>query len=48
VTALQEAFADSNLPNLVDVLDWASIPESFRQEISHSGTVLIYPGKDKS
>ncbi len=30
---LKEAFSESNLPILVDVLDWANIPETFRAEI---------------
>ena len=46
VTTLREAFSESNLPILVDVLDWARIPESFRQEIIRGGTVLVY-GKDE-
>ncbi len=43
VTALREAFSRSNLPILVDVLDWARIPESFRQEILRNATVTVYP-----
>src|SRR5271165_2978747 len=31
--ALREALSESNLPMLVDVLDWARIPEDFRREI---------------
>jgi uncharacterized protein len=42
VTTLREAFSESNLPILVDLLDWAQIPESFRLEISRSSTVLVY------
>ena len=38
---LREAFSESNLPILVDVLDWARIPERFRQEIIRGGTVPI-------
>ncbi len=44
-TSLRQAFSDSNLPILVDLLDWARIPESFRQEIERSGTVPIF-GRD--
>jgi predicted nucleotidyltransferase len=33
IAALREAFSESNLPILVDVLDWAHIPEAFREEI---------------
>ena len=37
---LLEAFSDSDLPLLVQVVDWAAIPESFRAEISHNYVVL--------
>jgi predicted nucleotidyltransferase len=30
---LREALRESNLPMLVDVLDWARIPDDFRREI---------------
>ncbi|MGO8698846.1 MAG: nucleotidyltransferase family protein [Limisphaerales bacterium] len=30
---LRDALSESNLPMLVEVLDWARIPESFRREI---------------
>ena len=33
LAAVRNAFSESNIPILVDVLDWAQIPESFRQEI---------------
>ena len=33
LAAVRNAFNESNIPILVDVLDWAQIPESFRQEI---------------
>jgi predicted nucleotidyltransferase len=42
VAGLREAFSESNLPILVDILDWARIPESFRQEIIRGGVVLIH------
>lgn len=42
VADLREAFSESNLPIAVDILDWARIPESFRQEILRGGTVLLY------
>ena len=41
----REAVAQSNLPILVDVLDWARIPESFRKEIMRGGVVVVY-GRD--
>lgn len=42
---LKECFAESNLPILVDILDWARIPESFRKEIERGGTVQVQSGK---
>ncbi len=38
--ALREAFSDSDLPVIVQVVDWAALPESFRAEISHNYVVL--------
>lgn len=37
---LQEALVDSPLPILVQVMDWARIPESFREEIRHGYMVI--------
>ncbi|TAK71853.1 MAG: nucleotidyltransferase domain-containing protein [Gammaproteobacteria bacterium] len=37
---LREAFSASQLPILVDVLDWARIPDSFRQEIKQRYEVI--------
>lgn len=42
IDELREAFSESNLPILVDILDWARIPESFRLEILRGGVVLLY------
>ena len=33
LSSVRDAFSESNIPILVDVFDWAQIPESFRQEI---------------
>jgi len=33
---LREAFSESEIPILVDVFDWARIPEEFRREISRA------------
>ena len=33
IEALREAFRESNIPIIVDVHDWAMIPESFHEEI---------------
>ena len=38
---VRDAFSESNLPILVDILDWAQIPESFREEIERSGVVVF-------
>lgn len=45
IYSLQEALSQSNLPILVDVLDWACAPESFRDEIVRGGTVSVQSGK---
>ncbi|OHB32438.1 MAG: hypothetical protein A2X84_07915 [Desulfuromonadaceae bacterium GWC2_58_13] len=42
---LREAFADSRLPILVDLLDWAQIPEAFREEIRKGRVELVQLGK---
>jgi len=41
LAGLREALSSSNLPILVEVLDWAQIPETFRQEILRGGAVLV-------
>jgi len=46
LSELREALSESNLPILVDLLDWARIPESFRQEIVRGGTVPVQAGKE--
>ncbi|MCL7461703.1 nucleotidyltransferase domain-containing protein [Pseudomonas sp. NW5] len=38
--ALREAFSDSNLPIIVQVVDWAQIPEAFRREVE-AGYVVV-------
>lgn len=46
-TALDEvaaAFSDSDLPILVQIVDWARIPESFREEIQ-AGYVVVQEGR---
>lgn len=37
---LKNAFAESNLPFLVDLLDWHAIPESFRETIGKKFEVV--------
>jgi predicted nucleotidyltransferase len=39
---VRDAFSESNLPILVDILDWARIPDSFRVEIKRVG-VVVFP-----
>jgi predicted nucleotidyltransferase len=38
--SLRSALDESNLPMLVDVLDWARIPESFRREIDREHVIV--------
>ena len=35
------AFSESNIPILVDILDWARISDSFREEIERVGVVVF-------
>jgi predicted nucleotidyltransferase len=41
---LQEALIESRLPVLVQVMDWARVPESFKEEIQR-GYVVIQDGE---
>lgn len=41
LSALRRAFNDSNIPILVEVRDWAQLPESFRREIERGYVVLV-------
>ena len=43
LSALKEAFAESNLPICVDPMDWARIPESFHREIERAHIVVQEP-----
>ena len=36
-----EALQDSTIPFLVEVRDWARLPESFHREIEHEHVVLV-------
>jgi len=40
LAALRSALSESNLPVIVDVLDWARIPEDFRREIERQHSVV--------
>jgi len=37
---LKQAFIDSNIPILIDLMDWACLPESYRKEIEKQHWVL--------
>jgi predicted nucleotidyltransferase len=37
---LRDALSESNLPMLVDVLDWARLPEDFRREIERQHVIV--------
>ena len=41
---LRQAFIDSDLPIVVDVLDWAGLPSAFRREIEKAHVVLPMAG----
>jgi len=41
---LREAISESGLPILVDVMDWARIPQAFRDEIEREHEVLLKQG----
>lgn len=38
--AIKEAFVESDLPILVDIFDWATLPDSFRREIEQAYVVI--------
>lgn len=39
---VRDAFTESTVPILVDILDWSQIPDSFRDEITQSG-IVVFP-----
>jgi predicted nucleotidyltransferase len=43
IAQIREVLSESDIPFLVDVLDWARIPESFRLEISKEYMVIQNP-----
>ena len=45
-TALSDAFAESDLPWRVDVVDWATTSETFRRIIQRDRVVVQRPGKE--
>jgi predicted nucleotidyltransferase len=46
LVSLKEALSTSDLPILVDVVDWARIPEAFRQEILNSHCLMQHAKTD--
>jgi predicted nucleotidyltransferase len=40
LSLLRDALSESNLPILVDVLDWARLPENFRREIERQHVIV--------
>ena len=38
---LKQAFIDSNIPILIDVMDWASLPDSYRNQIEQHYYILL-------
>jgi len=42
ISQLKQSFRDSQLPFLVDIMDWASLSESYRKEIMKQN-VIIWP-----
>lgn len=40
ITNLKESFSESNLPILVDVMDWAYLPGSFKDEINKFNIII--------
>ena len=43
ISLLRQALAESNLPILVDVLDWVRLPEDMRREIQREHILLRPP-----
>jgi predicted nucleotidyltransferase len=46
IAQVKEGLSESDIPFLVDVLDWARIPDSFRLEISKEYVVIQNPEGD--
>lgn len=44
---LKETFSESNLPILVDILDWATVSPSFRKEIEKRHAIVQNGEKSK-
>lgn len=42
LSQLRAALSDSDLPILVDILDWESIPDAFKSEIEKAHEVFLF------
>ena len=40
---LREAFRESNIPILIDIFDYESLPQSFQEEINRKNVVIYEP-----
>ena len=45
---LRDALSESNLPIIVDVLDWARIPEEFCRDIERQHVVVAAPSRSEA
>lgn len=43
INELKDAFAESNLPILIDILDWARLPDSFHERIEKCHEIIQKP-----
>ena len=43
ISRLHDAFDESNLPIIVDIHDWARLPEAYHEEIERSYYVIAKP-----
>jgi len=45
---VRDAFSESNLPILIDILNWDIIPNEFKQEIKKEHIVIQLPRNKKN
>ena len=43
-TELRDAFSESDLPFVVDVLDWSGLSETIRRRVEETAVTLVEPG----
>ena len=48
LSAVRDAFSESNLPILIDILNWDIIPNEFKQEIKKEHIVIQLPRNKKN